>query len=457
MLSCNTSENIQKGKNGISINWNYADYAWAKNVPQIIMNINKPIFKEKIYNIIDFGAINDGKTKSTEAINMAIETCSKQGGGIVIVPKGIFFTGSILLKNDVNLHLEDGSTLSFSTDPNDYLPVVECHWEGMACMNYRSFIYANNCENIAVTGNGVLEGNGAFDTWWGWSKKQLHRLPENRPKLMEYNKNQTPVKDRIFGADHYLRPNFFQLFMCKNIWLQGFTMQNSSMWGIHIVLSENITIDGISAISPLNSPNTDGCDLESSKNILIENCIFSVGDDCIAIKSGRNQDARRINTPTENVLIRNCDIQNGHGGLTVGSEVTGGARNIFMESCEMNSPNLGAMLRIKSSQVRGGKIENIFVRNMKVGQVGGPLLKIDMHYTVRKEELDGKFYLPQCEKVFLESITCEEAGSAWFMDGYEKEPIKNVFMRHTTINKVKNPIIQRNVTNFLLDNVTIYN
>jgi len=436
------------------IGWTYADSAWA-TVPIILKNITPPIFPDRNYPITKYGAIGDGMTNNTNAFEKAISACHNDGGGTVIVPKGIFHTGAIRFKSNVNLHVEEGAIISFSTNPEDFMPMVQTHWEGMEIINFSAPIFASHCKNIAITGNGIIEGNADFTNWWKWSVENSHKLPQNRPRLMTLNRTQEDVSKRKFGLGYHLRPNFIQFYKSKNILVKGVTVRNSPMWNIHTILSENITIDGITIEAPFESPNTDALDFESSRNILIQNSTFDVGDDCITIKSGRNQDGRRINTPTENLLARNCYIKNGRGGIVIGSEITGGARNIFMEDCKMDSPNLKRAVRIKSSEVRGGHIENIFVRNIEVGSVGGPILNIDLHYGVRQAERSGELFIPSCQIVFLENITCENADHSWYLDGYPSLPIKNIYLKNIDIKNIKNPLVQKHVENLILQNVRI--
>lgn len=439
----------------LKIDWSHANNAWEK-LPDILNQINPPTFPDSIFQVSDYAEVSLVNTaKNTKALQQAIDDCHAAGGGQVVLPTGVYTCGAIHLKDNVNLHVGQGSTLSFSTNPSDYMPLVKTHFEGMELMNFSAPIFASESENIAITGKGTIDGNASFDNWWLWSKKNWHKLPKNRPRLMEYNKNQTPVEERLFGLGYNLRPNFIQFYNCKNILIHGVTIKNSPMWNIHTILSENITVDSITVLAPYESPNTDALDFESSKNILVQHSTFDVGDDCITIKSGRNQDGRRINTPTKNLIARNCYVKNGRGGIVIGSEITGGANNIFMENCKMDSPNLNRAVRIKSSEVRGGEISNIFVRDLEIGSVGGPILNIDLHYTVRDAERDGNTHLASVKNVFLENITCEQADHSWYLDGYNESKIENVFMKNISIVEMKNPQVLKHVENFQLENVRV--
>ena len=399
----------------------------------------------------------DGKTMSTEAINKAIIACTEQGGGIVVVPNGVFLTGAIHLKSNVNLHLEEEATLKFSQNDSDYLPLVFTRWEGTECYNYSPFIYAYGQENVAITGQGTLDGNSDSDNWWfwkgEWSRKTWEVQPENQANatamLRQMAEDNIPVEERIFGPGYYLRPKFIQFYSCKNILMEGVTIINSPMWVIHPVLSENITISNVSVIS--HGPNNDGCNPESSKNILIQDCFFDTGDDCIAIKSGRNADGRRLNVPAENIVVRRCTMRDGHGGVVMGSEISGSVRNVFAEDCIMDSPNLDRIIRIKTNSLRGGVIENIFVRNINVGNVRQAILHIDFDY----EEGDAGQFTPVVRNINLDNITSQSSDRAVFINAYERSPIKGVTIKNSSFNGVKKDNRINFVEDFTIENVLV--
>jgi len=320
-----------------------------------------------------------------------------------VVPAGEFLTGAILLKSNVNLHLAEGATLKFSTDPAKY-PLVFTRWEGIECMNYSPLIYALEQENIAVTGKGTPDGQAARENWWDW-KLSHWKVPgedKQRPDartLIAMGEKGVPVEQRVFGAGHKLRPNFFQPYRCRNILVEDVTIVRSPMWELHPVLSTNITVRGVKINS--HGPNNDGCDPESCRDVLIENCVFDVGDDCIAIKSGKNNDGRRVNVPSENLIVRGCVMKDGHGGVVLGSECSGNIRNVFVEDCTMDSPHLDRALRFKDNAVRGGILENVFARNVKVGRVGEAILTIDLLY----EEGARGNYKPIVRNIQIENMT----------------------------------------------------
>jgi len=371
------------------------------SVPSILARIKAPKFPARDFNIANFGAVPDGKFDSTEAIRKAISACNAAGGGRVVVPAGVFSTGAIHLRSNVNLYLSEGATLKFSTDPEKYLPVVYTRFEGTECMNYSPFIYAFEQENIAVTGSGTLDGSAANENWWGWTRrKEGGEAPARASvrKLLDFGERGVPVKDRIFGKGEYLRPNFIQPYRSRNVLIEGIHIINSPMWEIHPVLSTNVTVRGVTIST--HGPNNDGCDPESSRDVLIENCIFDTGDDCIAIKSGRDNDGRRVNVPSENIIVRNSTMKDGHGGVVLGSEVSGGIRNVFIENCHMDSPNLERALRFKSNARRGGFAENVFMRNVDVGHVKEAILTIDFMY----ETGPNGPYKPIVRNVTLENV-----------------------------------------------------
>jgi polygalacturonase len=372
-----------------------------QSVPAILARIKAPKFPARDFNITAYGAVADGQSDSTEAIRRSIEACHNAGGGRVVVPAGIFSTGAIQLKSNVNLYLSEGATLKFSTDTEKYLPAVYTRFEGTECMNYSPFIYAFEQENIAITGSGTLDGSASDANWWAWARRRGSDEAPARSsvrKLLDYGERGVPVKDRVFGKGEYLRPNFIQPYRSRNILIEGIHIINSPMWEIHPVLSTNITVRGVKIDS--HGPNNDGCDPESSRDVLIEDCIFDTGDDCIAIKSGRDNDGRRVNVPSENIIVRNSTMKDGHGAVVMGSECSGGIRNVFIENCHMDSPNLERALRFKSNARRGGFAENVFMRNVDVGQVKEAILTIDFLY----ETGPNGPYKPIVRNVTLENV-----------------------------------------------------
>ncbi len=428
---------------------------------EIIQSIKIPTFLDNNFNIIDFGAVADGETNNTEAIKKAIDSCSDVGGGKVIIPSGNFLTGPIHLKSNVNLYVEEGAMVLFSTNKTDYLPVVHTSYEGQELMNYSPLIYAYKQKNIAITGKGVFNGQASNTNWWPWCGKETYGyLPNtpkqaddhNLPRLWEMSENNTPISERIFGDGHQLRPSFFEPFECENILLQGVTFTNAPFWVIHPIKSNYLRVDGITVKS--HGPNNDGCDPEYSKNIHINNCVFDTGDDCIAIKSGRNNDGRVVNIPSENIVVENCDMKDGHGGVVMGSEISAGVRNVYVRNCKMDSPELERAIRIKTNTLRGGFVENVFVKNIMVGQVKEAVLKINTYYGTYANQ-EGHF-IPSIKNIHLEDINVENGGKyGVLIKGRPENFVKNVTLTNVHIKGAKTPLSIENCEPIIFKNTTI--
>ncbi len=426
------------------------------NLPKILENIKSPEFPDKVYDVSDYGAVPGSQKDSKKAFAEAIKFCSDNGGGTVIIPSGEYIcNGPIVLLSNVNFHLEEGAVIKFSTNPEDYLPVVFTRWEGVECYNYSPLIYAYRQDNIAVTGNGILDGQASIENWWIWKGRKTtgwdeglptQSMDNSRPSLMKMNNKDVPVEDRKFGKGTYLRPNFIQPIECNNVLIEGVTFLDSPMWFIHPVLCENVIVRGVTTIG--KGPNNDGCDPESSKNVLIEDCKFDNGDDCIAIKSGRNNDGRRIGIASENIIVRNCEMKDGHGGVVMGSEISGGVKNVFVENCVMDSPELDRAIRLKSNTFRGGTIENIYVRNVTVGTVGEAILRMNMKYDPKEGDNGG--YLPVMKNVFIEKVTSKKSPHALILDGLDNSKIQNVLIKDCRFDGVEEKSIVNNVENLEL-------
>jgi polygalacturonase len=433
----------------------YVSDGWDK-LDDILVQIVEPSFPEKVHNIILYGAIGDGVTDCSDAFKKAIEECNKTSGGMVMVPEGTFLTGPIYLKSNVNLYISENATVKFTDDKSKYLPVVFTRWEGVECMNYSPLIYAYNEENIAVTGKGVLDGQGSDDNWWSWKGNKDSGWTEGKPNqkkdrdlLFKMAEEGIPPEKRIFGDGHFLRTIFFQPYKCKNVLIGGVTFKDSPMWFINPVLCENVSVENVT-VEGLG-PNNDGCNPESSKNVLIKNCYFNTGDDCIAIKSGRNNDGRRINIPSENIVIQNCTMKEGHGGVVIGSEISGGVKNVFAENCSMSSPNLDRAIRIKTNAVRGGVIENLFVRNITVGQVKEAVIKIDFYY---EEGENGKF-LPVVKNLDFSNITSEKSEFAIWIKAFENSPVENIRLDSCVFKNVEKDNLIENVKSIEMESIII--
>ena len=389
---------------------------------QIEQSIQAPQISGKDYVITDFGAKPDATAaQNQKAIQKAIDKCSKKGGGRVIVPSGkTFLTGAITLKSHVNLHIEEGAVLQFAFEPELY-PIVETSWEGLECFNLSPCVYAFKATDIAVTGKGTIDGSGSNDTWWpwngkpqfGWKEGMISQKTAARPRLLKvgedgipmYNEKGQRMPERVFGPKDGLRPQLVSFNKCQRILIEDVTLLRSPFWVIHPLHSTDVTVRRVKMIN--DGPNGDGCDPECCDRVLIEDCFFNTGDDCIAIKSGRNRDGRERNMPSKNIIIRNCEMKNGHGGVVVGSEISGGCQNVYAHDCIMDSPNLDRVLRIKTNSCRGGVIENINMRNIKVGQCDEAVVKINLDY--EHNEICCRGFNPTVRNINVENVTCDKS------------------------------------------------
>lgn len=363
----------------------------SERYERILAGISTPEFRS------DTVWIEVGST--TDDINESIERCSANGGGVVAFRPGVFHTAGIVLRSNVNLHLGEETILEFSGNVQDYLPPVRTRWEGMDCMNYRPLIYACGETDIAITGGGVIDGGAGNENWWwmkgrkefGYTKGMPSQNNTGRPLLMRYNNESVPLEKRIMGEGMCLRPQLINIIDSRNVLIQGVTIKNSPFWVIHPLFCSSFTMRGVTVSS--FGPNNDGCDPESCNGVLIEDCTFYTGDDCIALKSGRNNDGRRSGVPSRNIIIRRCHFAAGHGGVTVGSEISGGLEGLFAEDCSFDGEDLRHALRFKSSRVRGGEIRDVFVRNFNVARCSRSCIDVDLQYEAG-EETDA-YYEPR--------------------------------------------------------------
>jgi unsaturated rhamnogalacturonyl hydrolase len=419
---------------------------------EILSRIRAPVFPDRDFPITGYGAVSGGRVNCGESIRRAILACAASGGGRVVVPEGVFLTGPVHLESNVNLHLSEGSTLLFSTDFSLYLPVVPARWEGIECMNYSPFIYASGKENIALTGNGTLDGGASYDDWWAWKDRCGSETQESGSDaflLAEYGERDVPIEQRIFGEGHFLRPNFFEPHNCRNVLLEGVTFLRSPMWEINPVLCVNVIVRGVTIHS--HGPNNDGCDPESCRDVLIENCVFDTGDDCIAIKSGRNNDGRRTGVPCENIIIRDCVMEDGHGGVSIGSEISGGCRNVFIENCSMDSPELARAIRFKSNAKRGGVIENTFIRNVKIGRVAEAVLTVDFMY----DEGPNGPHFPVVRNVHFENVESSSAPRICLIQGFRGATIDNISFRRCSFSGITSTEVISHAGRIEMNDVTV--
>ncbi|HZK78285.1 MAG TPA: glycoside hydrolase family 28 protein, partial [Gemmatimonadaceae bacterium] len=425
-------------------------------VPGILMRIVPPRFPGRDFDVARFGAVGNGVVDCTDAIRSAIDECVRAGGGRVVIPEGRFLTGAIRLQSNVNLHVKKGAILAFSTNASQYLPIVLTRFEGVEVMNYSPLIYAFECTNVAVTGEGTLDGQADNEHWWPWKgaaafgwKTGAPRQNEARQKLFDMAEKGVDPSQRVFGDGGFLRPSFIEPYRCRNVLIEGVTILNSPMWEVHPVLCENVTVRDVHITSL--GPNNDGCDPESCTDVLIENCFFNTGDDCIAIKSGRNADGRRIAKPSQNIIIRGCEMRDGHGGVTIGSEISGGVRNVFAERCTMDSPHLDRVLRLKNNAARGGLLEHIYMRDVTVGQVAESVLAIDLLY---EEGANGKF-MPVVRDVEMRNVTTKKSDYGVYIRGFDGSEISGVRVIDCTFDNVAKGNVIEHASAVELRNVRI--
>jgi len=405
-----------------------------------------PQFPDRTFDVTRYGA-RPGADAS-RALSQAIEECHRRGGGRVVVPAGRFVSGPIVLRSNVDLHLDEGAVIAFDRDAARYLPAVLTRYEGVELMNFSPFIYAFAQQNVAITGRGTLDGQADEMNWWPWRARAV-AADGARARLFAMSERGVPAAERVFGAGSYLRPNFIQPYRCRNVLIAGVTIVNSPMWEIHPVLCTNVTVRGVTIRS--HGPNNDGCDPESCRDVLIERCTFDTGDDCIALKSGRNADGRRLHAPVENVIVRDCDMRDGHGGVVIGSEISGGARNIFAEECRMDSPRLDRALRFKTNAERGGTIERVAMRRITIGQVAEAVVTADFYY----EEGDTGRFTPVLRHVDVRDVISRKSRYAFLLKGYPRSPISGVTVADCTFDGVESPAVIESVRDLTLTNVRI--
>lgn len=367
-----------------------------EGIPFDMPVIDKPTFPNNQVSLADFGAVSDGVSLNTKAFADAIDYLSSKGGGTLNVPSGVWYTGPIVMKSNINLHLEGGALILFSGDESLYETIYTVY-EGYEAYRTQSPIYGENLENIAITGEGVIDGNGAE---WRQVKRdktnagQWKRFVQKGGIVVNDNTwypSQGYIDGEKIGKDlkglskeeadkikRYLRPVMLKFVKCKNVYLQGVLFQNSPAWNLHPLMCENLIIDGVAVRNPEYAQNGDGLDVESCKNVIIYRTTLDVGDDAICLKSGKDEDGRRRGMPTENVIVKDCRVFHGHGGFVVGSEMSGGVNNVIVSDCQFMGTDVG--LRFKSTRGRGGVVENIFIDNINMIDISGDAVLFDLYY-----------------------------------------------------------------------------
>ncbi len=424
-----------------------------KEMEKVLDRIVAPTFADKDYLITDY--YNGSDTLYTAAIHAAIQACAENGGGRVVVPAGEWKTAPIRLQSNVNLHLSEGATLLF-TDDVRLFPIVHTRWEGIECYNVQPLVYAEDCENIAITGKGILDGQAGRHNWYGpltagYTDENGRRVG-SKSMLYGWVADETPLEQRYLSQELPARPQTVNLMNCRNVLLEDFTIHRSPFWCIHPVLCTNVTMRGVTMDSHMG--NNDGCDPESCTDMLFEGCTFDTGDDCIAIKSGRDADGRRFNIPSSNIIVRDCIMRDGHAGVAIGSEISGGFKNLWVENCEMNSPNLQRVIRVKSNPQRGGTVSNINVRNLEVGECDLAVLGLELNYARINE---GPFPV-DFRDITIENVTSHKSRFAIHVSGAPSNICAhNITLRDCCIEGVTNEELCHVVgaENVVFDNVTI--
>ncbi|MDR1226223.1 MAG: glycoside hydrolase family 28 protein [Prevotellaceae bacterium] len=459
-----------------------------KNLPFKMDKVQQPTFANNSASIADFGAKADGVTLNTDAFSKTIDAIAKNGGGKVVVPQGLWLTGPIVLQSNINLHLEQGAIILFS-NKFDLYPVVATSFEGLDTYRCQSPISGKDLTNIAITGNGIIDGSGEAwrpvkkdkltpsqwkelvasggilnekkDTWWPSESALRGSL-----NVVDQNVPAVKTKEEFEAIKDYLRPVMVSLVSCKNILLEGVTLQNSPAWNIHPLMCENLIVNNLIVRNPWYSQNGDGIDIESCKNIVVYNSSFDVGDDAICIKSGKNEEGRKRGIPTENLIVDKCVVYHGHGGFVVGSEMSGGVKNIKVANCTFLGTDVG--LRFKSTRGRGGIVENIWIENINMMDIPTEPLLFDLFYggksAIEAREDEGKSAsatavkvdetTPQFRNIFIKNIVCKGAERAMFFNGLPEMNVQNVTVENVIMTAKRGVQISES-TNVELKNIAI--
>lgn len=400
----------------------------------ILRRIVPPEFRDATYDVCAFGARGDGLTDCRNAINEAIARCSAEGGGRVVVPAGQYLCkGPIVLKSNVNLHLESRSEILFSPDPADYLPAVLTIWEGTELFNYSPLVCARHVSNIALTGQGTLNGRASQ----GFAKFRPQRSAM-QDSLRQMGIDQVPVRERCFGARSILPPSMIQPYGCRNILIEGITILDSPYWVIHPVFCDNVTVRGVTIRS--RNLNNDGCDPECTTNVLIEDCLFDVGDDAIAIKAGRDQDGWRFGQPTRNILIRNCEFRSKCNGLCIGSEMSAGVENVRMEHVRISRCLSG--IYFKSNLDRGGYIRNVHVSDVVCDTVRTAFIRFETNYQGAR----GGFHPTTFENFRIEHVRgLQSSECGFYAVGVAGHPMRRIVLDHVDLGSAPIPYVLKEV------------
>lgn len=419
------------------------------SAPFAMPAIKIPIFPEREFVVADFGAVEGGKTNISEAIHKAIAACHAAGGGRVVIPRGKWLTGKVHLQSNVNLLLAEGATLYFSAKPEDYLPAVQSSWEGTECFNYSPLIYAFGCTNVALTGKGTIEAR--MDIWKQWFNRPPAHLKALK-QLYHFAYTNTPIAQRQMAVgENHLRPQFIQFNRCRHVLIEDVKIRSSPFWTIHLLLSEDVVVRRVDIVA--RNRNNDGIDPEMTRNLLVEDCRFDQGDDAIAIKAGMDFDGRRLDTPSENIVVRNCTMVRGHQLVAIGSELSGGIRNVYVHDCRFENDAANPpqnIVFIKTNRRRGGFVENIHVENITAKSTKFGVLGIDTDVLYQWRDLVPTYEekLTPIRGIHLKNIQVEETDTPIRIAGDAKLPVRGIFLENITVNKANSRTNRlRNVEN----------
>jgi len=408
-------------------------------------------FPANDFSIVDFGAKQRGTdtddnciAANIEAFDKAMSACNRVGGGRVVVPKGEWLTGPIHFKSNCNLFLSEGATVRFSSNPKYYLPAVEVSWEGLECMNYSPLLYAYKCDNVAITGKGTLSPD--MDTWKTWFKRPKPHM-DALARLYDWGYYNKPVNERLMAeGENHLRPHLIHFNQCRNVLLDGFKIRNSPFWTIHIYRCVGGVARNLDVYA--HGHNNDGIDLEMTRNFIVEDCVFDQGDDAVVLKAGRNHDAWRIGQSTENVVIRNCHVRNGHGLLVIGSEISGGIRNVYMHDCTMDNKVFN-LFYLKTNRRRGAFLENIYMERVKAREMQRAFaIDTDVLYQWKDLVPTYKDTVTMIRNLYMNDVECQVADGIIDINGDKDLPVENVTIENLKVDTVRKYTVRtKNVNN----------
>ena len=405
------------------------------------------------FPITDFGAASSDQHKTSTAIARAIAAAHAAGSGVVVVPPGVWPTGPVSLRSNVNLHLEKGATLLFSPRPADYLPAVATTWEGLECTNYSPLVYAHDCENVAISGQGLLRAQ--LDTWRIWYGRPKPHM-DALVALYKMADAGVPVSQRdMTRGEANLRPQFIQFNRCRNVLVEDVRIENSPFWVLHPYLCRDVVIRRVQIRA--HGHNNDGVDPEMSQNVLIEDCVFDQGDDAISVKSGRDRDAWRLDAPCRNIVMRNCRVKNGHQLMAIGSELSGGIENVFVDNCHFDAADSAAkstinnLLFVKTNERRGGYVRNIHMSNVSATRIAGGVLSVetDVLYQWKTLMPTVERRLTPIQGLHASGIEVADAGFVCHIKAEAEMPVRDVRLRDVRVRSVRGtPFVTQNVQGF---------